>query len=217
MAQRGGPLIHKKLHICLYRSDNLETVLKFDPLSRTELAYTELMIEVTEKPTQDFFVDSEILEDAIEESTSHEFATSSNDSRFGEFVDRAWGQHTMYVTEIIVRQCRVCVFSIALFGSRAGIVQVVSYQLHLTWANFAFLSGAFLADERCGAGPRSNSTNGRSRRGATLPRHYQGARRPQTVLEGAELDRALPAHYQPVYVLSHHIVRLPFPRTMGRG
>lgn len=121
MAQRGGPLIHKKLHICLYRSDNLETVLKFDPLSRTELAYTELMIEVTGKPTQDFFVDSEILEDAIEESTSHEFPTSSNDSRFGEFVDRAWGQHTLYVTEIIVRQCRVCVFSIALFGSRARL------------------------------------------------------------------------------------------------
>ncbi|KAI0770195.1 hypothetical protein C8Q74DRAFT_880635 [Fomes fomentarius] len=74
------------------QSENLKTVLKSDPLSRKELAYAGPIIEVTGDLTQDFFVDSETLEDAIEEErTSHELPTSSNDSRFGDFVDIAWG------------------------------------------------------------------------------------------------------------------------------
>ncbi|KAI0770200.1 hypothetical protein C8Q74DRAFT_1422593 [Fomes fomentarius] len=219
-AARRSPHPHQlgymKPHICLYRSENLETVLKSDPLSRKELAYAELIIEVTGDPTQDFFIDPETAEDATEEEhTSHELTTSSNDPRFREFVDRTLGQHISYIMEILARQCRVCFFSIALFGSRArlfrwdrsGCIVTESFDVRAQPELLCDFLWRFARSSDAGRGHDPTVHMASTKEEELFRQSIREHVRMQLDVDGDELEKAVSEHYEPSHVFVLYVLQ----------
>ncbi|KAI0712051.1 hypothetical protein C8Q76DRAFT_796939 [Earliella scabrosa] len=198
-------------HICLYRPDNLDTVLSSDPLSRKEFGYAELFVEVTGDPTQDFFVDPP----PDTSSATHEFATSSDDPAFVAFVDRALGQHISYVAEIFARQSRVCVFTVALFGSRARLFRwdrtgcIVSTSFDIR-AQPELLCDFFWRFARADDAARGHDPTTQMASPAEevlfrccIRAHVQS----QLGVEEIDLEQALSAHYEPNHVFSFYVLQ----------
>ncbi|KAI0643105.1 hypothetical protein C8Q79DRAFT_207288 [Trametes meyenii] len=61
---------YAKPHVTCFAEQNLQSVHRSDPRSRTELGYAELFIQVTANASHDFFVDPPI---DIHDRTTHDF------------------------------------------------------------------------------------------------------------------------------------------------
>lgn len=203
---------HMRPHICLYRPENLEEILQSDPLSRKEFGYAELIIEVTGDPTQDFFADPK-KNLTSEERDLHEFVASSEDPAFTDFVETALGQHISYITEILARQCRIFIFSIAMFGSRArlfrwdraGCVVTEAFDVRVQPDLLCEFFWRFAHSSDAGRGHdptvRVASLEEEDLFRRSVIEHVQS----QLDVEGEALDKAVSAHYEPNRVFAFYV------------
>ena len=113
-----------KPHICCYTPEHATLVDRSDPESRVEFGYAELFIDVQPDPTLDFFVDPPSDPEPAARA-SHEFIQRSYDEDGRPLVDlvTTLGQHLAYAAEVLSRQPRTFVFTIALSGSRARLLR----------------------------------------------------------------------------------------------
>ena len=95
-----------------------------DPESRVEFGYAELFIDIQPDPTLDFFVDPPSDPEPAARA-SHELIQRSYDEDGRPLVDlvTTLGQHLAYAAEVLARQPRTFVFTIALSGSRARLLR----------------------------------------------------------------------------------------------
>lgn len=201
-------------HICLYRPENLEIVLQSDPLSRKEFGYTELIIEVTGDPTQDFFVDPQ-KDLTSEERGLYELVTPSEDPAFIDFVDTALGQHISYITEILARQCRVFVFSVAMSGSRArlfrwdraGCVVTESFDIRGQPELLCEFLWRFAHSSDGGRGHDPTVRVASSEEEELFRRSIREHVQSQLDVEGEALDKAVSAHYEPDRVFAFYVLQ----------
>ncbi|KAJ3013511.1 hypothetical protein NUW54_g1574 [Trametes sanguinea] len=122
---------YAKPHICCFTPENLNHVARADPDSRIELGYAEFFIQVVKGPDYDFFQDPDPSADpeaAQKHDMMRQFPIDYSDpdpSRYQHFVDqheainRAFGLHIAFATEIFARQHRVFLYSVSVAGSIA--------------------------------------------------------------------------------------------------
>ncbi len=125
-----------KPHICCYTRGNQERVRKAPILSRADLGYAELFVEVKPDNALDFFADPS-ADATSEECGAHDFFTRFPSDQLKRRAERAFGQHIAYALEIQARQHRVHLFSISVAGSctrllrwdRSGIIVTESFDI----------------------------------------------------------------------------------------
>ena len=95
-----------------------------DPLSRVEFGYTELFVNIQPDPALDFLVDPP-PDSELAARSSHDFLQRTRDEDRKSLVDlvTSIGQHLAYTAEILARQPRTFVFTVALSGSRARLLR----------------------------------------------------------------------------------------------
>ncbi|KAL1939428.1 hypothetical protein VTO73DRAFT_9984 [Trametes versicolor] len=109
-----------KPHISCFTSENLERVRLLPPSSRAELGYAELFIEVRPDIAFEFFIDPP-SSSKPKEWKKHDIIVDVKDDQMKDRIERAFGQHIAYATEIQARQQRLCLFSVSFCGSRARL------------------------------------------------------------------------------------------------
>ncbi|KAH9889874.1 hypothetical protein C8Q73DRAFT_652721 [Cubamyces lactineus] len=201
-----------KPHICCYTMANAEAVRRTPITSRADLGYAELFIEVKPDALLDFFVDppSDATTEAI---AAHEFVAQYDNEKMKARVDRSFGQHIMYSTEVLARQHRTFVFSITMAGSsarlcrwdRSGLIVSRSFDIRKR----PDLLCDFLARFACA----SNSQRGHDESVEmatseeetlfleTITKHVQA----QLGVEGDALAKAVSEHYEPGHVMAMHV------------
>lgn len=110
-----------KPHICCFADKHLDLVRGTQKSRRTELGYAELFIEVKAHPSHDLFRDPPPDASADTRASHHLALEYDAEDLAVRDVNRAFGQHIAYVTEVFARQFRVFYFSISLSGSRARL------------------------------------------------------------------------------------------------
>ena len=199
-------------HIGLYRSDHLETVLRAEPAARADFGFAELFIEVTADPTQDFFADPP--EGATPDSrATHEFATTS-DVPLVNSISRALGQHMSYITEVFARQPRFCIFSIAMFGSRArlirwdraGCIVTEAFDIRSSPQVLCDFLWRFSQTSDAGRGHDTTVRVASADEEALFEECIREHLRSQLALEGAELEKCVSEHYEPHHVAVFHVL-----------
>ena len=109
-------------HICCYTSDNLLSVGHVHASPRVELGYAELFIEVRPDAAGDIFVDPPSDADATARQ-AHNFLTSPGSTMSKDELVATLGKHIALAVEVLARQQRVFLFSIAVFGSLARFLR----------------------------------------------------------------------------------------------
>ncbi|KAI0671022.1 hypothetical protein C8Q78DRAFT_1033476 [Trametes maxima] len=128
---------YMKPHIACILTRNAAIVQEAEPASRTELAYSELFIQLSVDSAHDFFNDppSDLPED---QRLSHSFSLPLDDSLAAIKIGRTFGRHVAYAVEILSRQARAFLFSLSIAGStarlfrwdRSGCIVTESFSLH---------------------------------------------------------------------------------------
>ncbi len=193
-----------KPDICCYSQPYLPTIEAAAPTDRTELGYTELFIEVKPDPSQDFFIDAKNTDD----DERDDFLAMSEDEAFVERRWRAFGQHILYVTEILARQHRTFLFSISMSGSRArflrwdraGCVVSAAFDVRKDPQLLCEFIWRFSQTNDVGRGHDLTVSMVAPEDETIFRDTIREYVRTQTELEGAELERALSEHYQPGHV-----------------
>ncbi|KAJ8470018.1 hypothetical protein ONZ51_g8608 [Trametes cubensis] len=201
-----------KPHICCYTVANAQAVQRTPITSRADLGYAELFIEVKPDVFLDFFVDPPSDADA-EAIAAHEFVARYDNDKIKARVDRSFGQHIMYTTEIFARQHRAFVFSITMAGSSARLCRwdrsglIVSRLFDIR--ERPDLLCEFLARFACA----SNSQRGHDETVVmatsdeetlfrdAITQHVQA----QLGVEGDALAKAIVEHYEPGHVMTMHV------------
>ncbi|OSD02505.1 hypothetical protein PYCCODRAFT_408431 [Trametes coccinea BRFM310] len=191
-----------KPHICCYTSEGAASVRRSPLSSRADLGYAELFIEVKPDMSLDYFVDPPLDADA-EEIASHDFLAQHEDQRTKLRVDRSFGQHIAYVTEIFARQQRVCLYSVSMSGSharlcrwdRSGLVITRSFDIR----RYPELLCEFLARFACASssvrGHDSTVNRATSEEEAAFLDAVTKCVQRQLCVEGEELVKAVQEHY----------------------
>lgn len=117
-----------KPSIVCYTPENLAIVRETESSSRADLGYAEFFIEVAPSPAYDVFRDPP--EDADRATrASHDFmpSASKEEGNFwvgeeGKKIKNAFGRHVMYAAEVLTRQPRISLFTVAMFGARARLI-----------------------------------------------------------------------------------------------
>ncbi|KAI0330530.1 hypothetical protein GY45DRAFT_750579 [Cubamyces sp. BRFM 1775] len=201
-----------KPHICCYTAANAEAVRDTPITSRADLGYAELFIEVKPDVFLDFFVDppSDATAEAL---AAHEFVARYGNDKIKARVDRSFGQHIMYTTEILARQHRTFVFSITMAGSTARLCRwdrsglIVSHSFDIRerpdllcdfLARFAYASPTKRGhDETVEMATSDEETLFRD----AVTQHVQE----QLGVEGDALVKAVAEHYEPGHVMVMHV------------
>ncbi|KAI0330526.1 hypothetical protein GY45DRAFT_1302931 [Cubamyces sp. BRFM 1775] len=201
-----------KPHICCYTAANAEAVRQTPITSRADLGYAELFIEIKPDVFLDFFVDppSDATAEAI---AAHEFVARYGKDKIKARVDRSFGQHIVYTTEILARQHRTFVFSITMAGStarlcrwdRSGLIVSRSFDIRERpdllcdfLARFAYASPTKRGhDETVEMATPEEETLFRD----TVTQHVQE----QLGVEGDALAQAIVEHYEPGHVMVMHV------------
>ncbi|EIW59068.1 uncharacterized protein TRAVEDRAFT_46378 [Trametes versicolor FP-101664 SS1] len=213
-----------KPHICCFTPEHAELVRRADKHTRVEFGYAELFINVSPKPSYDFFVDPPTGADQ-QDREAHEFVRQF-DTEDWDLLDlscraeSAFGLQIAFATEVFARQHRLVVYSIAMAGSFARILRWDRGGCIVTEAfdvrehpelllEFIWRFSQVSAIER-GHDPTVSIATPQEEtrfRDAVIA-HV----RSQLEVEGDELDRAVRAHYQPGHVTA---VDVYFRAPMG--
>ncbi|RDX42642.1 hypothetical protein OH76DRAFT_1488523 [Lentinus brumalis] len=205
---------HMLPHICVYREENLETVKNGEPGSRTELGYAELFIEVIAgDPAYDFFTDPKSTA-TDGKPHSHDLASKFWDDQSALFANRSLGQHISYAIEILARQPRLCLYSVAIAGSRArlfrwdraGCIVTESFDLRAQpdlLCEFVWRYSQAREDQR---GHDTTVQPASHEEESLFLKCIRAHIRSQLQVEGAELDRAVTEHYEPNHVAVIHVL-----------
>lgn len=182
-----------------------------------ELGYAEFFIEVRPDPIHDSFVDP-----PAGQEEPHEFLSPLR-PELEPLVTRAFAKHISHVSEIMARQFRTFLFTIAMSGSRArlfrwdrsGAIVTTSFDIRdqptilcdFVW-RFACASKAARGHDLT-VGPASSVEE----------QHFlqavQHHVREQLDVAGEELERAVSEHYQPGRVMAIDVfAQLPDQETI---
>ncbi len=214
-----------KPDICCYKSGNVEEAAGADPSARIEFGYAEFFVEVKPDPSHDIFVDPPSSEDVEDHSSSsHDFFASSQDERFTEHRNRAFGQHVLYATELFARQHRVSVFSISMSGSRArflrwdraGCVVSTSFDVREEPELLCDFLWRFSQTSEAGRGHDPTVIQATSGEETIFHDSLRQYLHYQVELEDAELDRAITEHYKPGHVAVVHVLSHGQPGTQAK-
>ncbi|PIL30491.1 hypothetical protein GSI_07191 [Ganoderma sinense ZZ0214-1] len=115
---------YMKPHICCYTPENAAVVERSDPESRVEFGYVELFIDIQPDKALDFFVDPPSDSEPASR-VPHDFLKYPYDEVGRRVIDliTTLGQHLAYAAEVLARQPRTFVFTVALSGSRARLLR----------------------------------------------------------------------------------------------
>ncbi|KAH9932687.1 uncharacterized protein BXZ73DRAFT_101229 [Epithele typhae] len=113
---------YMKPHICCYKEPNLEIVQAADKASRIDLGYAELFIDVSPDPLRDFFNNPppDVRRSNYSLRSYHHVFTGQ---RRHEHVEDLFGQHIAHVVEVLARQSRTFLFTVAIHGSCARLLR----------------------------------------------------------------------------------------------
>ena len=197
-----------KPDICCYSADQVARVEIAGASARAEFGYAELFFEVKPDPSHDFFVDSANVGD-----DEHEFFARSQDEEFEARRSRAWGQHFLYVTEVLARQHRVFFFSISMSGSsarllrwdRAGCIVSASFDIREEPGLLCDFLWRFSQTSDAGRGHDPTVVVATQEEEALFHDAVRDYLSLQLDIKGTALDRALAEHYQPSHVAAIHV------------
>ncbi|KAI0634082.1 hypothetical protein C8Q77DRAFT_1217385 [Trametes polyzona] len=200
---------YMKPHICALPSNKVHLAREEPISSRADLGYAELFIEVRPDVSLEYFVDPPPAL-TLKEHRAHDIVVRFTDQETKYRVERAFGQHIAYATEIQARQHRLFTFSISLCGSRAriyrwdrsGVIVTRSFDIR----DQPELLCDFLARFSCASIDLFRGHDGTVRMASkgqeelfrdTVAEHV----RAQLGVTGGELDKAVSEHYQKGHVL----------------
>ncbi|KAI0712050.1 hypothetical protein C8Q76DRAFT_796938 [Earliella scabrosa] len=195
-------------------SDQITSTSSREPSSRAEFGYAELFVEVAANPTQDVFTDPPAGA-SPDVRAAHDFVTSSNDASSVDILDRAWGQHISYVTELFARQLRVFVFTVAMSGScarlfrwdRAGCIVTESFDIRSHPQFFCDFFWRFALTSDAGRGHDTTVCVASVEEEALFRDSIAAHLKTQLRLEGTELDKAVSEHYEAHRVAVYHVLQ----------
>ncbi|RPD62309.1 hypothetical protein L226DRAFT_568895 [Lentinus tigrinus ALCF2SS1-7] len=196
-------------HICCYAAEQLAT-LEGNPSPK--LGYAELFIDVSyTQPNLDYFCDQSPL-------SPPDFVSTITDNcapGIKDKLDKAWGQHISYVTEVFARQHRVFFFTVAISGhfarllrwDRAGCIVTQRFDIRTHpellvdfLKGFSKLSKTERGhDATVGAATSDEEAVFRD----AIAQHVKA----QLGVEGAELEKAVAEHYLPGRVSAMHVLQ----------
>ncbi|KAJ2981455.1 hypothetical protein NUW54_g10874 [Trametes sanguinea] len=193
-----------KPHICCYTPEGAESVHQSPISSRAELGYAELFIEVKPDVSLDYFVDPPLAADA-EHSASHDFLAKHEDKRTRLRVDRSFGQHIAYVTEIFARQQRVCLYSVSMAGSfarlcrwdRSGLIITRSFDIRVHLELLCEFLARFAYGSSSARGHDTTVNKASSKEEETFRDAITKCVQQQLCVDGDELAKAIREHYSP--------------------
>ncbi|KAI9060872.1 hypothetical protein FKP32DRAFT_1594973 [Trametes sanguinea] len=206
-SERPHALGFMKPHICCYTSESAAFVHQSPTSSRVDLGYAELFIEVKPDVCLDYFVDPPPAATA-EEIASHNFFAQHEDARTRLRVNRSFGQHIAYATEIFARQHRVCLYSVSMSGSyarlyrwdRSGVIVTRLFDIR----DHPELLCEFLARFACGSasvrGHDSTVNKATSEEEEAFRDAITKCVQQQLCVESEELVKAVREHYAPGHV-----------------
>ncbi|KAI0366917.1 hypothetical protein BV20DRAFT_1055249 [Pilatotrama ljubarskyi] len=215
-ASAHSPHPHKpgymKPHICCYASHNAELVRRSDISSRAELGHAELFIEVKPDISMDYFVDPPLSASDDERST-HEFISQPTDSDLLARVDRAFGQHISYATEIFARQERIFLFSISLSGScarlfrwdRSGVIVTRSFDMRERPDLLCEFLGRFACASDAQRGHDCTVEMATAEEEVLFRGTIAQCVKMQLDVVGDDLAKAVSEHYRPGHVVAMHV------------
>ncbi|KAI9070144.1 hypothetical protein FKP32DRAFT_1558488 [Trametes sanguinea] len=193
-----------KPHICCYTTKGAASVRQSPISSRTDLGYAELFIEVKPDVSLDYFVNPPPTATA-EEIASHGFLAQHHDQRTRLRVNRSYGQHSAYATEIFARQHRVCLYSVSMSGScarlcrwdRSGLIITRSFDIR----SYPELLCEFLARFACGSSSARGHDTTVNKTSSKEEEIFRDAItkcvQQQLCVDGDELAKAVREHYSP--------------------
>ncbi|KAJ2986495.1 hypothetical protein NUW54_g9745 [Trametes sanguinea] len=193
-----------KPHICCYTPKGAESVHQSPISSRAALGYAELFIEVKPDVSLDYFVDPPLAADA-EHSASHDFLAKHEDKRTRLRVDRSFGQHIAYVTEIFARQQRVCLYSVSMAGSfarlcrwdRSGLIITRSFEFRVHLELLCEFLARFAYGSSSARGHDTTVNKASSKEEETFRDAITKCVQQQLCVDGDELAKAIREHYSP--------------------
>ncbi|KAI8978318.1 hypothetical protein BD414DRAFT_445578, partial [Trametes punicea] len=219
-SMRPSRLGYSKPHICCFKPENVVHVRQGHPGSRLEFGYAELFIQTSSESDLDFFIDPDVDADA-DALAAHEFIRQfeyiddgHDEERYAEIqdrykaIDRAFGLHISFATEIFARQQRLFLFTVSLAGSharlyrwdRSGCIVTRAFDIRkhpdLLGEFFWRFSKLSDADRGHDLTVRMASPSEELLFREIVREHVAL----QLELEGEELDKAIRAHYQPGHV-----------------
>ncbi|KAI0664001.1 hypothetical protein C8Q70DRAFT_905844 [Cubamyces menziesii] len=204
---RRSRLGYAKPHICCFPSQHLRKIQQASRLSRIELGYAELFIQVTSDPEADPFIDPspDLGSDPLDGLDAHGFLRQFPDDNLYTETERSFGLHVAYVTEIFARQHRLFVFTVAMAGSfarffrwdRSGCIVTQAFDIREqpdTFAEFFWRYSRLSDPERGHDWTVQRASPEQERLFRDTVKEYLGL---QLEVTGEELDVALVTHYQP--------------------
>ncbi|KAH9932688.1 uncharacterized protein BXZ73DRAFT_77406 [Epithele typhae] len=111
-----SPPDHPNPHICCYKPHNLDAAKRSQYY---DLAYAEFFINVSPDPLLDFFDDP--LDTA--DRATHELLSRFSKKSSQALVEEHFGQHLVYVVEVLSRQSRNFLFTVDMHGSMARFLR----------------------------------------------------------------------------------------------
>ncbi|KAI0632323.1 hypothetical protein C8Q77DRAFT_1279367 [Trametes polyzona] len=197
---------YTKPHISCFTTQNALEVHRADKASRVELGYAELFINIRTDASMDFFVDPPAGLDK-QALKAHNFARIPESHELAKYdqIQRAFGLHVGFATELFARQYRLCLFTISLCGpmarlfrwDRAGCVVTEAFDIHETPETLLDFLWRFSQVSFLERGHDSRVTIASPAQEALFRDVVRFHVRAQLELEGEDLEKAVRAHYSP--------------------
>ncbi|KAI0671011.1 hypothetical protein C8Q78DRAFT_1078956 [Trametes maxima] len=206
---------YMKPHICCFTPENAALVAQADPLSRSELGYAEFFIDIKADATTEFFADPPTDANANVRK-AHDFARQYQHYEEALFdrMERTFGVHLAFATEIFARQHRLFLFTISMAGSyarffrwdRAGCVVSEAFDIldrPDLLVEFLWRFSRASATQR-GHDPTVEMASPQEE--ILFREAIRSHLRLQLeVTDGDNLDKVMAAHYQPSHVEAIHV------------
>ncbi|KAJ8468983.1 hypothetical protein ONZ51_g9291 [Trametes cubensis] len=204
---RPSRLGYAKPHICCFTRRNIAHVQRADPAERMEFGFAELFIQTVPHPSFDFFVDPNPDADGGI-LRKHDFARKPMDEKQHTEIERAYGLHIAFATEVFARQHRVFLFTISLAGSlarffrwdRSGCIVTNAFDIREHAEIFADFFWRFSKLSDAGRGHDLTIRMASKEEESLFRNTVQEYVRAQLDVQGDKLDKALSFHYQPGHV-----------------
>ncbi|KAH9943169.1 uncharacterized protein BXZ73DRAFT_40721 [Epithele typhae] len=211
-----------KPHICCYIKDNLDLVDRLPALSRVDLGYLDMFIQVYPHPSDDFFADPPLDESSDSAPEGWEFMAAYGDKDQKKLRRRAHGQHISLVHEVLARQHRRCLYTAILCGHNIRLLRwerggcVVTQSLDISTAAEGFCTFLWHFSHASPARRGFDTSVGWASQEAetvfrTAITDHVAA---QLQVEGEDLVKAVSEHYEPgnvkiLTVLGYRLPSLP--------
>lgn len=200
---------HMKPHICCFPDDVADQALSADKVSRAELGYAELFVDVQPDPAHDFYNDPAPSANAEARAAHH--LGQEYDSEDDMFLQssKALGRHIAYVQEVFSRQFRTFLFTLSLAGSRArffrwdrsGCIVSESFDIHERPDLFCDFLWRFSQASVVARGHDTTVARASSEHEILFRELIEEETSLQIGLVGEELRRAVAQHYEPGKVM----------------